>query len=457
MTASTNSTAATAIAKTCKTKEYPITPEAEELMSTRLQALPKLRIVKDDLYALVATQEESFIQRRLLRAATDFLDIKLCHDKHTKGLAALNKKTAPPTSIRMKMTLTSAEKEVAASDAFEALVAEFEKGKAAFQALAKDLFIKTKNLELEETKLQLKNTYVNKIIPLVEDYAEMQVADMNETDHTTTINRLGGHSLIAAVAWRKLVERSTVPGELSVVKTETKEASFIIKMTDFLKLDSYSDFRSTVKSPYDGYITAALDTNFTSTKDKLELHKLIQKIITFIIEQSYQVTTSLYNTYTRHQQKKEVANRLRAKLNAEDTKEATMLTNDLLDKDDNVSAKTLTNFVQDAVDKYVAKNSFGQSKAGAHQTSKQKNPSGNKPSSTGHHNNNNQNTRQVTFQPANPNKKSYTLNPNISKRKNTNNLHNPNYKRHKYGKRRDNAQRGDRDDAHRKRRNGQNR
>ena len=53
----------------------------------------------------------------------------------------------------------------------------------------------------------------------------MQVADMNETDHTNTINRLGGHSLIAAAAWCTLVERPTVPGELLVVKAETREAA----------------------------------------------------------------------------------------------------------------------------------------------------------------------------------------------------------------------------------------
>ena len=65
------------------------------------------------------------------------------------------------------------------SDIFGELVNEFEGGKGAFQALAKDLFNKMKSiLELGHKKV-MKSTYLDQSLSLIENHAELQIVDIN--------------------------------------------------------------------------------------------------------------------------------------------------------------------------------------------------------------------------------------------------------------------------------------
>lgn len=257
-------TEVTAGTATSSSTETVLTERARNLLKLKFENLSKLKVMTDELIALAGTQKEDFMQCRLINIAIDLLDTKLRFTKHSKGLKALLDKTAPPTSVRIKAQLTSSEKGVVASDAFAKLVMEYDTAKATFQAAAKDKFIQTKHLELEEAKNILSSTYFDQMKVIVESEAEMCIADMDDTSQIININKFGGPSIITAMAWRTLMSRSATPECLSVIKTLSTEAKFVIKMSEFLEMEGRSTFTAKIRDTYNTFDTAALITHFQS-------------------------------------------------------------------------------------------------------------------------------------------------------------------------------------------------
>ena len=173
-----NNTSATASATSNNIPRYDIHPDAAKLLDDKTKHLSNLALIYDDILGTVAMQKEDFMQRRLLQASINFLHTKLKIDKYAGCIKHLQEKDSPPSSVKMKVTLTLSKPEVVASEAFQALVTEFDCRKLSFQDTAKDLFIKTKNLELEATKKSITNIFFTSYLKFISTYTELQIADM---------------------------------------------------------------------------------------------------------------------------------------------------------------------------------------------------------------------------------------------------------------------------------------
>ena len=226
---------------------------------------------------------------------------------------------------------------------------EYEAGKAAFQALARNCFIKVKQLELEAAKKSITAIYIDKFLTFIENNAELQIADLVDNNHITKINSSGGPTAMAALAWRTIIARSATPADLSVITEMSTEADFITNTALYLEITP-ADLRHDILEHYIEHDTNNIMANFITAKEEKYLNELTDNLRELILTTSPLLTSHIYNTYSRHQRKKEVTTKLRAQLKAQDITTSTELTSDLLEKDDNVDAPTLKGFVKEAVE-----------------------------------------------------------------------------------------------------------
>ena len=319
------------------------------LVQSKLFHLQKLMFLEVPLIKLVAPLKEEFIKELVLDKTLLFIDKKRKLDRIITSHDHLKDKSSPPTSIRFKVNLTSPDKEVVASETFRSLRDEFDAGLEAFQSLARDIFLRTKNLEKENAEKHLQECFNIHFHEIVEFKTTYEIGIMPSKIDSDTINKNGGHAAVAAYAWKQIISKS----KQQRTTLESNPALQLINNTSIYLSTTPQDFKKEIIKKFNKIDTTNLTKHFQTGLQIAQLDDLLIKIETFIIDITENITTNIYNTYSQFQREKEIRQKMKAAVQSRKIETDTTTVADLLSQEDPISAPKILEYVTTITNKQV--------------------------------------------------------------------------------------------------------
>ena len=340
------------------TNNNPLDPKLITMVNEKIKNLPKWEFLKEPLVELVAPQQKDFIQQLILDRTLFLLDNKKKLHTLLHRRKKLQESVLPPLSIRFKAKLTSSEPEVVASPAFAGYRKDFDEALANCKQQMKDLFLKTKDLEVELATNKLKSSFILHFHRVVDVKATHELAIMPEADDIEIINSYGGHAILTAMAWRQIIASSAPPAvepptdgttapPLDIDALPNAQCiHYVNNISTYLNIEP-QEFRRLTLQQFDGYHSIHLQNNFTTTKRSEALDTIVTKIYNFILNLTKPMTTTIFNIFLQKKREKESEQKLRAQLKAEKIRNETSLVNDYIDNEDPISAPKMKDFIQE--------------------------------------------------------------------------------------------------------------
>ena len=416
--------------------------KTKTLVKATLARFKKFNFLEQSLLDLVAPHKAFYLRELIIDKTINLLDKKLKLNESTQSYKKLDASQVPPLSVRFKVSLTSPEPEVVASDDFAKLKEEFDTELEKFKTLAKNLFLKTKNLQVDLAKKQLKQAFLEHVHHIIDMKATQDLETMVNTCDIEKIKSHGGHAVLTATAWRSIIskspELSQTTLELDPININEKERNFVNDLAHYLQITP-PQFRHLTLSKFEGYNTTNLPDQFNTTRETTALQTLIANLENFILNLTIPMTQSIFNTYEHKKREIEIEKKLEARVKADKLQHETSAVHDMIDNENNISATQMKDFVKGVTETTIkntlAKNLNGQFKPGKNKRKgnelNQPNTQRRKPTNTTNNNTNNtdntnknstiyklqnQPSRQVRFQPPtnnNNNNNNTTGNPTV--------------------------------------------
>ena len=391
-----------------------------------------------------------------------------------KSQSKLNEIQVPPTSIRFGTKLTSPIPEVVASPMFQEYKDQFNAGLGTFQDLALNLFKKTKTLERETAEQKLRATFNTHFHKLIETRASLELTRIPSTRDIETVKELGGHNILVAQAWKRILNTAASPPNAGETNT-TLHATILNELASYLHI-SLTDFKTELNAKFSiNCIDQQTRNTFTTALSILNISSTIEKLEDYILTISDKMTTLIYENYAKRQREKEATDKIRAEIKAQEISDTTTTVNDIIESEDTMSSPKMIDFINSQIKHgiadYIAKNSKGQSKPGINNSTKNNNNNNktrnnkNKSDTSTKDTENSVNTttsnqtpsnQKINFTPSNGNKRQLSQSPHNPYNIPSNRQHNQNQRRrynnhqdtnrhgHRHGQRNGNKEREER-------------
>ena len=157
------------------------------LVEAKLKEFQHFNFLKDLLFLLVAPQEKDFLQELILDKSLILLNKKKKLDRILKIKQKLQNSDLPPLSVRFKAELTSPDPEVVASKKFAEIRKEFNETIANWNMQCKNLFVKTKELEVEMASKEIQDSFIQHFHRIIEVMTTHQIDIMINTSNMNKI------------------------------------------------------------------------------------------------------------------------------------------------------------------------------------------------------------------------------------------------------------------------------
>lgn len=400
--------------------------------------------LEEALLEMVATLDIEEQQQSVIPCTLHLLNAKIKLNKIKKAQKKLQENTLPPSSVRFTtLKLSSSDPEVVASEEFRDLRAKFNEGLEKFQTLAKDLFLTTKGLERVQAEQNIVTIFENQYHIINQCNTTIQIEAIMTEDDAEIIQNLGGTTLINALAWTTLLQKSSMgPGE--VPSPLNKYVNHFDNLAKYLGIE-VKELKTMISKRYANQKIHQLQAELNSAAQAQDLAKLSTTIQDYIIDTTAMITSEIYEKHNRFQREKDARSRVKAILESQRIFEATETVNDLIEKEQPIDAPNMINLIDDRISLAAAnknkkkknknkkkRNNDTLSKSTAHTdnnsstTSTTKNDTTTTTTTTTNDNNNT--LKRLKFQPPNPNSEAFYLEPpnnnNDTNNDTTNNNHN---------------------------------